>query len=219
MASASSDSSSQPVALSKTVQTLIDDIKKLGRIPKQNAGISAADRAANKLAKRFSDHKHKIPNEILQQLQALDSAPQHVELSDSVEALVEEVRVLGRIPRRNRGTSEDEKAENKLADRSGKNKKEIPKEILQELQGLSGTPQTVGQKILDDVKRLGHFPRRFSKPETEDEREEYKLAKSIDNALSAKRLSADELTELDELKRISIHPRDVARSAQLLEQA
>ena len=53
MASASSDSSSQPVALSKTVQTLIDDIKKLGRIPKQNAGISAADRAANKLAKRI----------------------------------------------------------------------------------------------------------------------------------------------------------------------
>ena len=147
---------------------------------------------------------------LLQELEGLSGTPQTVgqkNLDDvTIQTLVEAIRALGRIPRRNRGTSEDEKAETKLADRFGKNKKEIPKEILQELQGLSGTPQTVGQIILDDVKRLGHFPRRFSKPETEDEREEYKMAIRIKNALNAKQFSADELTEFAELKRISVHP-------------
>ena len=55
MAQPSSDSggAAQPVALSKTVQTLVEAIRELGRIPKQNKGTPEEERAENKLAKGF----------------------------------------------------------------------------------------------------------------------------------------------------------------------
>ena len=80
MVSASSDSGDapQPVALSRTEQSLVEAIRELGRIPKQNKGTSEDERAENKLAKRYSDHKNNIPDHILQELQALGGAPQPV---------------------------------------------------------------------------------------------------------------------------------------------
>ena len=91
MASSDSGGAAQPVALSKTVQTLIDAIKDLGKMPKRNTGTSKPERAENMLALRYFRHKDKIPDEILQELQALDGAPQPVELSNTVEAIVEEI--------------------------------------------------------------------------------------------------------------------------------
>ena len=47
---------------------------------------------------------------------ALNSAaPQRAALSGSLETLVEDVKHFGRIPKQNKGTSEQARAENKLA--------------------------------------------------------------------------------------------------------
>ena len=67
----------------------------------------------------------------MQELQALGGVSQSVE---DREKLVEDVKQFGRIPKQTNGTSEEERAENKLAKRFSHHRNSIPKDIMQELQ-------------------------------------------------------------------------------------
>ena len=58
-----------------------------------------------------------------------------------MQKLVEDVKQFGRIPKRSKGTSEQERVENILAKRFWRHWFSIPKDILQELRVLGGAPQ------------------------------------------------------------------------------
>ena len=104
----------QPAALSSAVQNLVEAIRKLGRIPKQNQGTSEDERAENKLAKWFSDHQHSIPGDVLQKLRALGGAYQPAALSSTVQRLVEQAKQFGRCPTQGKTASpEKQKKSNK----------------------------------------------------------------------------------------------------------
>ena len=130
----------QRAALSGPLQTLVEDVKQFGRIPKRKKGTSEEERAENKLAKRFSDHRDSIPKDVLQELRALDGALSSE--SRAVQEVVNAIRELGRIPKQNKGTSEEERAENKLAKRFSDHRNSIPEDVMQELQALGGDSQS-----------------------------------------------------------------------------
>ena len=75
------------------MQDVVDAIRKFGRIPKQNQGTSEEERSENKLAKRFSDYRDSISDDVLQELKALGGAPQPAAMSSSMRQLVEEVEL------------------------------------------------------------------------------------------------------------------------------
>ena len=85
-----------------------------------------------------------------------------------------------------------------------------------EIDGLrSGAPQpaarTKGRELIDAVKTLGYFPKETKSVGPEEKA----LAKNIRRC----QFTPAEQTEIDGLRRTSVHPRDRDRSAQLLEEA
>lgn len=181
----SGSGASQPAECSSAVQKLVEDIRTFGRMPKQNQGTSEEARAENKLAKRFSDHRDSIPDDVLQELRGLGSAPQLAELSSAVQQLVEDVKQFGRWPTRGKTASPEEK---KLAQRLSSHKESIPADVWQELlllgrasqpaedeqlvaevQDLEDLPEAADpaaqhaktvQLLVQEIKELGHVPRR-----------------------------------------------------------
>ena len=82
---------------------------------------------------------------------------------------------------------------------------------------------TKGQELIDAVKTLGFWPKE-TRPTGDEGTEEYKLTmKARDLAEKIRRhrhrFTSAERIELDELQRTSVHPRDRAMSAQLLQEA
>ena len=79
----------------------------------------------------------------------------------------------------------------------------------------SGAPQsaarTKGRELIDAVKTLGYFPKETKSVGPEEKT----LAKNIRRC----QFTPAEQTEIDGLRRTSVHPRDRDRSAQLLEEA
>ena len=127
----------QPAPLSGTLRKLVEDVKQFGRVPKRNNGTSTQDRVEDRLYRRFTAQRDSIPDEVLQELQALGGAPQPaVDPEQAVRKLVEDVKQFGGIPKRNKGTSEAQKAEDRLYRRFLANRDTIPHEVLQELQAL-----------------------------------------------------------------------------------
>ena len=57
----------QPAALSGPLQKLVEDVEQFGRISKRNRRTSEEERAEDKLAKRFSDNRYSIPEDMLTQ--------------------------------------------------------------------------------------------------------------------------------------------------------
>ena len=157
----------QPAAISDAVQNLVDAIRDFGRIPTRSRDASEDERA---LAKRYSYLKKSIPNDILQELQALRGAPQPVDqpaaISDAVQNLVHAIREFGRIPNQRQGASQEER---KLAKRWSDHKRSIPANVLEELKALSGAPQPVDQpaaiknavqNLVDAIREFGRIPNR-----------------------------------------------------------
>ena len=225
----SGSGASQPAALSSAVQKLVSDIQEFGQIPKQNKRTSEEERAENRLAKRFSDHQGSIPDDVLRELWALGGAPlpaalpptkkcktthvsaesndsgasQPAALSFAARKVVEDIRTFGRIPRRNQGTSEDEKAENKLARRFEDHRDNIPNDVLQELRDLDAAAQaaamtravqesndsgasqpaafsSAAQKVVEDIRKFGRIPQR-NQGTSEDKMAENKLARRFED--------------------------------------
>ena len=58
---------------------------------------------------------------------------------------MEAIKSFGRLPKRNKGTSEEARTENKLARRLFDHKDSIPEDTLQELHALGGAPQPAGE--------------------------------------------------------------------------
>ena len=79
----------------------------------------------------------------------------------------------------------------------------------------SGAPQsaarTKGRELIDAVKTLGYFPKEAKSAGPEEKA----LAKNIRRC----QFTPAERIEIDGLRRTSVHPRDRARSAKLLEEA
>ena len=225
----SGSGASQPAALSSAAQKLVSDIREFGRMPKQNKGTSEEERAENRLAKRFSDHQGSIPNDVLRELGALGGAPwpaalpptkkrktthassesndggasQPAAFSSAARKVVEDIRTFGRMPRRNQGNSEDEKAENKLARRFEDHRNNIPNDVLQELRALGAAAQAVAmtravqesddsgasqpaafssaaQNVVEDIRKFGRMPKR-NQGTSEDELAENRLARRFED--------------------------------------
>ena len=94
---------------------------------------------------------------------------------------------------------------------------------LQELEQLKrgvgfAQPETdrVGAttELLDEVRRLGHYPK-----ETRANPSESKLARKLRNALNDKCFNQAQREELQQLREQSVHPREKARSMELLQSA
>ena len=63
-------SAGQPsTILTKTQQRLVEDIKRLGRLPKLNRGSSEEDKCELKLRKRCDDHMNSLPPPVIRLLQ------------------------------------------------------------------------------------------------------------------------------------------------------
>ena len=62
-------------------------------------------------------------------------------LSGGVQKVVDDVKQFGRMPQRNKGTSEAKRAENRLAKRFWEHRDSIPTDVLQELRALGGAAQ------------------------------------------------------------------------------
>ena len=96
--------------------------------------------------------------------------------------------------------------------------------ILQKLRALDcnelgGAATSVGRKLIDEVKELGHYPRSVYNPRNDQEKREKGLARRIRGARMDQTFSPAELAELDAFQQTSIHPHGRDRSAQLLEKA
>ena len=97
---------------------------------------------------------------------ALNSgAAQSAALSGAVQKLVEEVKQFGRMPKRNHGTSTEERAEDRLYRRFLDHRDSIPNEVLKELHALGGVaeladdPEQAVRKLVEDVKQFGRIPK------------------------------------------------------------
>ena len=153
----SGSGAAQPAECSSALQKLVEDIRTFGRMPKQNQGTSKEARAENKLAKRFSDHRDSIPDDVLQELRGLGSAPQLAEVSSAVQQLVEDVKQFGRWPTRSKTASPEEK---KLAQRLSSHKESFPADVWQELLQLGSASQLAEEEQLAAKARdLGHLPK------------------------------------------------------------
>ena len=167
----------------------------------EHAGRSQSSDGAPQLAALNSDAPQPAA------LNSGDSQP--AALSGPMQKLVEDVKQFGRIPKRNKGTSEQERAENILAKRFWRHRNSIPKDILQELHDFGGAPQpavlTRGQELIDAVKTLGFFPKE-TRPTGDEGMQEFQLALKIRRC----QFTPAERIEIDELRRTSVHPRDRA---------
>ena len=72
---------------------------------------------------------------------------------------------------------------------------------------------------MDQVRRWWYYPEELNNPITPEEKDERLLASRIRKAQTANLFSPEQLDELTEMRRTSIHPRDRAKSDQLLEEA
>ena len=132
---ASSDSSTNSsllAALPKTQQKLLVEIRDFGRIPKCNTGKSRKDRYEYNLYMRYWRSKDSLPEDFLllqDQAGALTRAQQN---------LVDEIKSLGHVPNRKKGSSPDDQRENRLAKRfyEQKDDKRFYDHLLEELQQL-----------------------------------------------------------------------------------
>ena len=134
------------------------------------------------------------------------SAEKSALLSHSVakpveSSLLSEVRQLGHYPKRYKRPADDaQTAENSLAKRLSKALKSLPegeRERLQEMKANSaGKP--VGSSLLDMVRQLGHYPKRFHRPANDQERAENVLADRVSKAWQS--LPEGEREHLQEMK-------------------
>ena len=161
----------QRAALSGPLQTLVEDVKQFGRIPKRKKGTSEQERAENKLAKRFSDCRDSIPKDVLHELRALGRAsqpaddeqlvaeasdPEHLPPEVDTAALMQAVRDLGHYPILGRQIV-----------------------CLPNLWDFIGQEEPAVEKLLKDVLYFGRLPHHIKKPTTEPERREHRLALRI----------------------------------------
>ena len=182
----------QRAASEAVVDKLVADLKQFGRIPHRiKNATSAEEHAEDKLAKRFFTNKNSIPDDVLQELEDLGGAHQPAAAASeaAVDKLVADLKQFGRIPHRiKNATSAEEHAEDKLAKRFSANKESIPAGVLQELEDMGGAPQPAAssndaQEIVDDVKRLGYWPREYKNPSTAEEKQEAQLAQRLRKTL------------------------------------
>ena len=101
----------QPTA----VNSLMEEIRSFGRLPRRVRGQEAAQKAERRLANRMIRAKDNqlFSEEQLAELDELGGAAQPVDVSQ----LMQEIRSFGRLPRRVRGQEPAQKAERALADR------------------------------------------------------------------------------------------------------
>ena len=132
---------------------------------KKKTPTSEGELAENKLAKKLSEHKSTIQQtaEVWQKLLLLSGAPlpaaPPAKRPSIVQDVVEAIRELGRIPKRNQGTSEEERAENKLAKRFSDHRDHVPDDVLQELRALRGASQPAeDEQLVAEASDPSHLP-------------------------------------------------------------
>jgi len=205
-------------------------IRKFGRFPKQLKNIepdNEAQRQENELKRFLEAARSKgVPDVVWTEMKNY-GASQPVDatqlLMDDVKEFVDKSgRMPNRIEKKRQGTSED-KAEDNLAQRLAKAIKRdalsaAQKDDLKEIQNAaasSGAPQPTGQtQLLSEVRELGHYPR-----ESKSNPTECRLALRLRRAIKRGSLAPAELTELEGMRERAVHPNDLARSAQLIEEA
>ena len=94
--------------------------------------------------------------------------------------LVEKVQKLGHYPRRfKKAETDEQKAENSLAEQISKAWAKLPEDAKQMLTALKTSRAS---EILKEVRQLGHYPKRFMTAETDEQKAENSLAETNSKA-------------------------------------
>ena len=131
------------VVLSSAAQKVVEDIRKLGRIPQRSNDEDKKDE--NRLAWRFNKLKQSknIPDDVLEELHLLGGAPQPAERTKGRE-LIDAVKTLGYYPKETRPKGDEDKTEFQLAMNIGQRRKKFtPAEGIE----------------MDDLRRTSIHPR------------------------------------------------------------
>ena len=147
---------------------------------------------------------------------------------DTIQHLIDDIKRFGRYPKRGRNN----KIGNALADRLKKVMKTNKLNAAQkyDIDSLPGGPlasfvdnraeklvnevKNRAEKLLDEVKALGHYPR-----ESKTNLQESQLAQNLRKAIKSGVFQPAEIAELEDLRKRSVHPIDLARSAQLIKES
>ena len=88
-------------------------------------------------------------------------APEPAAVSAGIQKLIDDVKQLGRWPKRTKTvtTSEEQRSENQLYRRLCHFQSSIPADVWEELQALGGASQPA-QGLVDAVEQLGFLPKR-----------------------------------------------------------
>ena len=173
---------------STKAQQLMQSIRSLGRLPRRAKGTSDAIRAERNLFDRMM--RARISNTFSEAQLVELAALKESSLGDAGDApqpadtLMEDIRSLGRFPRRVYGTSEAIREERYLADRMirAKNSNTFSEAQLAELAALeesslrdaAGAPGPA-ETLMQEIRSFGRLPRRV-KGTTEAIRKERNLA-------------------------------------------
>ena len=215
---AASSSASQPTeqvnASQLDVTELWARIQRFGRFPKRKRNPqSEAEHEEQALWNFLYKSKNKgIPDDIWQKMREY-GADQPV---DAAQSLTDEILRFGSYPKPKKIRGDYGNAlYQKMTKAMEKNIfSAAQKYDIESLPG--GTPafDNTGEKIIDEVRALGYYPR-----ESKTNLVESILAQKLRKAFKGGVFQPAELTELEDLRKRSVHPIDMARSAQLIEEA
>jgi len=186
----------QPAA----ADSLMNEIRTFGRLPRKVSGATKEDKAERQLAKRLGYAKAhgQFSAEQLQELDSMSNAggaPQPA----AADSLMNEIRSLGRLPLRVRGQEAHKRAERNLAARfiEAKGKGIFTREQLQELDSLgdAGGASQPADELMQEIRSFGRLPRRV-RGDAEAQQSERDLAQRMTNAQKKKRFSEAQLAEL-----------------------
>jgi len=136
----------------------------------------------------------------------------------NISPIVTEVLEFGRTPvQKKNPRTEEEREENMLAIRLSKKKKSLTDLDRLQLAALTERrerKQPQVESLLNEVRQLGYYPK-----ETRANPVECSLAMRLRRALQHKCFNQAQLEELQQLREQSVHPREAARSMELLQAA
>ena len=127
--------------------------------------------------------------------------PSHSVAKPVDSSLLAEVRKLGHYPKRYKRPADDaQKSENSLAKRLCKAWLSLPEGERQQLEEMKAhsAAKSVGTSLVDMVRQLGHYPKRFHRPANDQERAENVLADRVSKAWQS--LPEGEREHLQEMK-------------------
>ena len=178
-----SGSAAQPATLSEQVE---QQVERLGHYPKRfKKPTTDKERAENALADKIPKHWSKLSEATKAKLTRLQQETKGKDVEAQEQQVEQQVEQLGHYPKRFMTPATDKEcAENSLARQISMQWSKLSDATKAKLTRLQQETERPTQDILEEqveqqVEQLGHYPKRFMTPATDEERAENSLAKKI----------------------------------------